>query len=264
MSDASQADVVNQAITDDAVPMMSEQNPTEVDLLRGIKEDTDDGVVWHTKAVVRELNGEDEEALSAYSRKDVMYTEYMNALLSRAVVSIGKLNDISDGVINKLVMPDREMLYLAILRVTYGDTRELHTSCQACHTLNTITIDLNEDFPITEPTFDIQVGFKVTVGKTEYTLRLPNGDDTMYAQKHGDTDAKYNTAILSRCVVFNGNQPENMLEWARKLTLPTRKKLIAALLDIDTGPTLEGVDTHCAECGVLMPILLDWVSLLLG
>jgi len=257
-------EVINNAIFDEAVPQIAQQEPTSVKLLRGVRAEEDGVVTWHMDAEVRELTGEDEEALAAIERKEgVLYTEYMNALLSRAVTRVGDLPG-SETVLSKLILADREILFLAILRATYGPTRDLHTVCYSCGTPNTVTIDLIDDFPYQSPEFDPREPFDVKGRKQTYRLRLPNADDTVFAQRHGKTDPEVNTAMLSRCVVFDQDAPEDPLDWAKKLNVADRRKLINALLDVKIGPRLEGVDTHCAECGVEMPILLDWVSLLLS
>lgn len=269
MSEQAQADAVNEAIAD-PVPEMPDAPGTSVELMRGIYEDNEDGGVWHTIAEVRELNGEDEEYLASIEGKDgLLYTEYMTALLSRAVVRVGDL-DIPSGsaasaILNKLILGDRDLLYLAIMKATYGDTRDVRMACISCAAMNDVVLELDTDFPITKPDFDVQKGIDVETSKGVVTLRLPNGEDTLAAQKNSKNDAELNTVMLSRCVVWpKGKAPKDPVKWARSLKVPDRKKLIKALLEIEIGPQMEGVETQCASCGKNMPILLDWVSLLLG
>lgn len=267
MSTAADADLINQAGTD-PVPSMSVPLSTEVQLLRGIGETLEDGKeVWHDTAYIRELNGGDEEALAALeSKKGLTYTEYMNALLERSVSSIGDLNvATTPAVLNKLVLADRDMLFLGIVRATYGSERELRARCQACGEWNDIVIDLNDDFPIKQPDFDIRKPIEVPLskGRSVY-LRLPNGFDSIEAQKDAKTDAQLNTNMLARCAVFPDGEPEDRLEWARNLNVADRKKMVLALLDIEIGPSLEAVETQCDSCGADLPISLDWVSLLLS
>ena len=86
---SSDAAAVNQALQDPA-PKVDLPTSLKVDLYRGLYIPSSDE--WYTTATVRELNGEDEEALSAFDvQKNVTYSEYMTHLLKRGVVSIGDL-----------------------------------------------------------------------------------------------------------------------------------------------------------------------------
>lgn len=269
MSTASDAETINNVAADPA-PSMPTPLSTSIKLLRGLGEKHEDGTeVWHDVAEVRELTGADEEWLAALeSKPGLTYTEYMNALLDRAVVRIGTLV-VADlpGIMNKLILPDRDMLFLGVVRATYGVQRDVRALCPHCGASNDISIDLDEDFPVKKAPFDLRETIKVKLKNgTVQQLRLPNGADTVAAQKGTKTDAEINTVMLSRCAVFDDNEPADRMEWARGLNVGDRRKLINALLDLNgkIGPDLEGVDTQCATCGEDMPISLDWVSLLLS
>jgi hypothetical protein len=266
MSEQDDAARVNDAILD-PVPTMPDAPDTIVDLMRGLHEDNDEGGVWHTRAEIRELNGEDEEYLASIeNKKDLMYSEYMSALLSRTVLRVGTIevnNNIK--IIDKLILGDRDLLYLQIMKVTYGETRLIKMPCVHCSQVNDVTLELDNDFPITYPDFDVREGVRVETSKGTITLRLPNGEDTVAVQKDSKSDAQMNTAMLARCASWpEGQAPADPMKWARTLGLGDRKKLVNALLDIEIGPKLGEVETQCASCGKDMPILLDWVSLLLG
>jgi hypothetical protein len=266
MSTKVEADAINEAMSD-PVPTMSDPPSNHVELMRGIKQSTDLGDVWHTDAVVRELNGADEEFLAALEKKKgLTYSEYMSGLLSRAVLTIGDLDvSKSPAIVDKLILGDRDLLYMGIMRATYGDTREIRTTCTSCNTSNDVVLDLDEDFPIRYPDFDVKDGMKVKTSQGVITLRLPNGEDTVYVQKNSKNDAELNTLMLARCSVWDDdNAPEDAEKWAKELNLADRKKLINALLKVDIGPKMGEVETQCASCEKDMPILLDWVSLLLG
>lgn len=267
MSTASDAETIN-ALTADPVPSMPTPLSTRIELLRGLGEKNADGTEnWHTTAQVRELTGEDEEYLATIEgKKGLTYTEFMNTLLERAVLKIGDLDVPSlPGIMNKLILADRDMLFLGLVRATYGVTREFRVTCPSCGVSNDIKIDLDEDFPIKTTDLDLRDTIKVETRQGIIQLRLPNGEDTIEAQKLATTDAELNTVMLSRCSVWEeGQAPQDRLVWARKLGKADRDKLIKALLDIQVGPDLEGVDTQCATCGKDLPIVLDWVSLLLS
>lgn len=268
MSTASDADVIN-SLGADPVPSMPTPLSTHIKLLRGLGEKTADGVeTWHDLAEVRELTGEDEEYLASLQGKEgLTYTEYMNFLLERAVLRIGDLvvKDLP-GIMNKLALPDRDMLFLGVVRATYGIERSMRARCPHCGTSNDIVLNLDDDFPIRKADFDMRDTIKVKTNKGIVQLRLPTGEDTIQAQKQAKSDAEINTVMISRCSVWEkGEEPADRMAWARKLNIGDRRKLIDVLLAADNlGPDLEAVDTQCAECSKPLPILLDWVSLLLS
>ncbi len=272
MSDdfSAQADIINTASADEAPEMPAPSDP-HVQLIRGIHQLTDEVDVWHDIAEVRELTGEDEEFLAASANKSkeaMSFTKYMGILLQRGVLKIGDLDvQQTPQVIDKLVTPDREILFLAMVKATYGPTRKLRVLCGNCGADNTVEIELDEDFTIVEPKFDVRKDIVVKTSKGPIRLRLPNGEDYEAVQKDESlTDAEVNTLMLARCSVWDPkDKPASTEKWARGLGIADRKLLIQILLDSALfGPDLEGVETQCAECGNDLAISLDWVSLLFG
>lgn len=265
MSTSAEAETINAAATDSA-PEMPTPLDNVVTLLRGVHQELDGQEKWHDVATVRELTGEDEEALDVLGKKkNVTYTEYMDAFLKRAVLQIGTF-DVQEhpGVLDKLILADRNTLFLAIVRSTYGNTRMIRATCAQCDTSNDIEIELDVDFKVIRPDFSLQEPIEVQTHKGTFKLRLPNGEDLIAAQKDGKSESETNSIILSRCLIFDENAPQDRLDYARKLNTGVRRKLIDTLLDVEAGPNLEGVDTQCANCEAELPVLLDWVSLLLG
>lgn len=267
MSTSSDADIINSSVQD-PMPSMKVGLMTEIELLRGLGEKHEDGSeTWHSLAKFKELTGEDEEALAGLENKpNITYTEYMNTLLARAVTHIGDLEVKKlPGLLNKLILADRDMLFLGVVRATYGLTRDLRVTCPHCGESNDVQINLDEDFPIKRPDFDLRDTLKVHTHKGLYQLRLPNGEDTVEAQKKAKTDAEINTALLARCAVFEaGEEPADRVQWAKSLNAGVRRQLVNALLEVQVGPDLSGVNTPCAHCGEEIQMTLDWVSLLLG
>jgi hypothetical protein len=271
MSDlAAQADIINAASADPAPEMAPPPSPT-VQLLRGIHQITDEVDVWHATAEVRELNGEDEEFLAATAAKakdGMSFTKYMATLLQRGVLKIGDLDvQAFPAVIDKLIMADREILFLEMVKATYGATRKIRVICGHCSQDNTVEIELEEDFKVKPPSFDVRKELEVDTSKGIVRLRLPNGEDMDLIQKDDKlTDAQVNTLMLARCSVWEkGKEPADREQWARQLSVADRKTLISSLLEAaNFGPDLEGVETQCVECGNDMAISLDWVSLLFG
>lgn len=260
----SEVDAVNAAIGDE-VPHISEAPNTSVELMRGLYNPETDS--WETVAIVRELNGEDEEALaSATSKKTLSYAEYMSALLSRAVMRIGNIEINSQThLIDDLLIGDRDMLFIGTVKATYGRIRELEVSCSNCEGTNYVSLNLDEDFESNQPTHPLHKPLEVELKDGSVVkLNYPTGADSLYVAKKAKTTAEQNTLMLSRCAVWDSNPPRDKEQWAKSLNLGDRGKLVRALSTDPPGPKMEEVNTQCAKCGEDLLILMDWVSLLFG
>jgi len=262
MSDSADADTINDAIGGSKAPRMAASLTTTIDLLRGVMETTEGDPVWHSIAEVRELTGADEEALGKLDKKkELTYDEYTAAILKMAVLNIGDIDiQATPEALDKLILADRDILFLGLVRATYGVNKNVRTMCRECSTSNDVVIELDKDFEVVQPDFDIKEPIVVDTHKGTFNLRLPNNEDIREAGKE-NTPAETNTLILSRCLVWKVSGPQDPIEFVKNLNTGVRRKLLDALV-VDIGPKLQEVDTQCAECGEEMPLLLDWVSLL--
>lgn len=257
MSDySSTAEAINTAL-EDPVPYMAKSPDTSVKLLRGFE--------GYKDAVVREMTGADEEHLSAMeARSTLAYPEYVSALLKRTVTSIGTY-DISKmpHIIDELIIGDRDLLFLAVVKATYGKIRTYHIACPHCKEDTDLSVDVDEDFPVLGSEADADADIEVILrdGKT-YTFRHPNGSDSREINRKAKTSAEQNTMMISRCVV---NGPAgNAAGWARSLSISDRNKIVDAILEKKIGPKVGEVNDPCPSCGEQIVLPLDWVSLLFG
>jgi len=261
---SSQAAAVNQALQEPA-PKVDLPTSLKVDLFRGLYEPS--SKEWYTTATVRELNGEDEEALSAFDvQKNVTYSEYMTHLLKRGVVTIGnvEVNGRAE-IIDDLIVGDRDALFLGVLKATYGRYREFQVTCRECDGDNDVTMDLDKDFKSEPVKVDLHKPINVKLkNNTTVQLRYPTGGDSQNAGKRGKTTAEQNTIILSRCALLDGKTTIEKEAWARGLSLADRNKLIKALFSAQPGPRMEEVETQCSHCNAKIVLALDWVALLFG
>ena len=259
-----EAESVNNALKED-VPTIGKPEPTYVDLIRGIV-DSNTGK-WHTAAEVRELTGEDEEFLASLeSDRSMTYARYMNSLVARATVRIGAIEvNNSPNVVQELIVGDRDLLFLGIVRATYGPEKTFTRNCSTCDKPNDVTINLTEDFPVKMPTIDVHGTLEVPLKRGSVKVRIPNGADNLYVSKAGSTSAEQSTLLISRCTVWDDiDAPKDPIRWAKSLSLADRNKIVRAILDIEVGPSMREVNTQCAHCSNEMIIAIDWVSLLLG
>ncbi len=253
------------AAISDPVPRIVATPNTTLELICGIfNEATKE---WETTAVVKELTGEDEEALAALdSNDDLLYAQYMAALLKRSVVSVGntKINDKPDAI-DDLILGDRDSLFLATVRATYGENREYEINCPHCKQSNDVLIVMS-DFPVKKPKHNPQEPLVVTLRNgTKQKFRLVSGKDSQIVGKKAKTIPEQNTILISRCAVWdNGNKPDNVEKWAKDLGMKDRAVIIDKLLEAQPGPEIKEVEAHCAHCEKLFPIALNWASLLFG
>lgn len=260
----SNSDAVSAAIAD-PIPHINDAPNTVVDLLRGIYNIETD--TWETQALVRELNGEDEEALASLtSKKTLSYAEYMSALLARSVLKIGNIDiESAPSLIDQLIIGDRDMLFIGTVKATYGRVRELEVTCGNCEATNYVTLNLDEDFAVTAPKNSLHAPMEVSLKDGSVVkLNYPTGADSLYVAKKAKNTAEQNTLMLSRCAVWDSNPPRDREQWAKSLNLGDRGKLVKALSTDPPGPKMEEVNTQCANCGEDLLIVMDWVSLLFG
>lgn len=257
------AQTANSAIAD-PVPTIDSPPSTEVKLIRGVL-NTATGD-WEKVATVRELTGEDEEYLASLDAKeDLSYGDYLNYLLQRAVVSIGSMPvSNSQHLIDELIIGDRDLLFLGVIRATYGRAREMQLNCGNCGGSNDVTIDLDDDFKVDTSAVDISKPIAIQLKDSQtFHFNYPTTGDSRYASKKGKTTAEQNTYIIARCLIADMDR-DSREAWAKKLTLVDRKKIVKAINQAQPGPRMEEVKTQCSHCDEELTVVLDWVSLLFG
>jgi hypothetical protein len=181
-------------------------------------------------------------------------------------VRIGDINTSgSKSLIEELITGDRDTLLLGIIKATYGPERTFTYPCSSCSTPNSITIELDVDFPIQKSKENLRDPFEVTFknGK-KVKFRYPVGSDNI-AMGKGETIAQQSTILISRCVVWPDHKDALFNEeWAKNLSMNDRNLILKALLSQKVGPKLGEVNTQCAHCGADIVVNIDWVSLLLA
>lgn len=248
------------AMFQDPAPGMGAPPDTTVELIYGLP-----GIGGRqTTAVVREMTGEDEEYMAALGeRTDLTYPEYLSQLLKRVVISIGDVDTQKNpSAVDSLIIGDRDLLFLGMIKATYGPVREFTVVCRACQQDNNLLINIDADFPVVgdKSVVEKPVTVKLRNGKT-VTVRIPTAEDSRVVSKRGKTMAEQNTLMLSRCCDVDVRDPE---AWARSLGVADRKALVDALSSTKVGPKVEEVNDPCAHCGETISVVLDWVSLLFG
>lgn len=265
MSTQSEASELNNAIKD-PVPELRKSESLIISLQRGLIDPTSG--IWQTEAEVREMTGEDEEYMSGIEAKgSISYSDYMVSLLKKTVIRVGSISVTNNpATLDNLSIGDRNILFLGVIRATYGRSKEFQVTCQECSKDNDVLVDLEEDFPVQEPDTDLRspLEIKLRNGST-VKLRVPTTGDSALISKKSQTASEQNTLMITRCSVWDeGAQPSNIEKWAKSLNMADRNKIVKAILDIKAGPKIEEVKVPCAHCSQEMIIRIDWISLLLS
>ena len=264
MNTKNDAAAINAAMAD-PVPRIQLTPNTTVELFRGVFNDKTNE--WETTTVVKELTGEDEEALAALDADgDLLYAQYMSALLKRSVVSVGNTKVTENpSIIDELILGDRDTLFLATVTATYGDNREYQINCPHCKKSNDVLIDL-KGFPTKETKLDAKASISVTLRSGELQeFRLVTGGDSQAVSKKANSVPEQNTVLIARCALWdNKEKPRDVEKWAKKLGMKDRAVIIDKLLEAQPGPEIKEVEALCAHCEKPFPIALNWASLLFG
>lgn len=241
-------------------PVMPQTPDTAVSLIRGINL----GDTWLDTAHVREMTGADEEFLASMeTRTNANYADYVLALLKRTTVSIGDISIANNPeVLNELIIGDRDLLFLNVIKATYGNNREFKVMCPHCSKSNDLLVNLSEDFPIEGDPQSARKPISVTLrnGMT-LTVNHPTAVDSAAIGKSNKNTAQQNTMMIAKCVVIDVPNKE---EWARTLNVADRSTIVNAIFDAKIGPSPREVNAPCGHCGESITLMFDWVSLLFG
>lgn len=245
------------------VPFIEPPPDTVVRLPGGGLMDSDGTL--HDEAVVKELTGSDEEALS---KAEVTKTlgRYIQVLVRRGTESIGAYQHPDDKLLGELLIGDREALILAIRRATYGDELKLTVVCPSCTSAVDVTYDLATEIPITEmeDKYKRDIGVKLRDGR-HALFRIPTcaDQDALYATQN-KTMSEMNSVLMSRCLISIDGQPVQGRNAVLALGIRDRKKIVAALNGAQPGPKYNEIDIECPSCGAESPLQVRLLDLFRG
>lgn len=247
--------MISEAVADSPQPAtasepvtISRPPDTEVELLVGLVNPLE-GTTEKT-AVVRELNGNDEEALSAPALVRSV-PKYLNAIAVRGTETVGG-QKADDSLIGGLLIGDREMLLLGIRRATYGDDLELITRCPHCETVD-------EDFSYPLSSVPVRRLENIEDAIYGFTLELPSGKTAhVNLPRAADQDAlllatdkntgELNTLMLSRCVQRIDDMPLMGAGQVKAMSIRDREYVMKQINDRTPGPRLGEAKRTCGAC----------------
>lgn len=218
--------------------------------------------VWEREVRCRELTGVDEEALA----KSASAYAYFNTVLALGVVSIGSFDITPHSIperqyfLNDLLIGEREQVFLKIVQVSFGNTRNVDFTCQTCSTEQEVTLLLDTDFPPAKVENADATVLEHTTSKGDvltYRAAL-GGDQEEVMDKKGLTSAEQNTLMLERCVTKrNGELIPDPHGFARSLTMRDRQKLLELM--VARQPQIDlNIVTTCAACGGKQTLGMGW------
>lgn len=240
-------------LEDDEQPVRADLPPDDLVNLPG-------GLVKKDKliktAIVKELNGEDEEALARASQSGNTF-HFFDRLLKCGVVQLGESKD-PEELLKDLLIGDRDALILGIRKATYGDEIEIADwICPSCAATATLTMT-TDDIPVkefTDPYNDAE--FKVNLRKGGFAdVRLATGEDQLAALSNKElTTAQVETIFLRRCVIRLTDERgvEHSMQGypslAREMSMPDRHAILNELRERQPGPKYDEIKYKCESCG---------------
>lgn len=209
-------------------------------------------------AEVKELNGEDEEAISKASSA----SKSISILLQRGLVKLGD-KDASKEDLDALLSGDRDAILIGIRIATFGNLIPLNVMCGSCNHEQLTEVDLNEDVPVV--TLKNSIADRVWEKKTKQgtlKLSLPNGVTQKKLLENIDkTISEINTILLSGCILSVDNAPALGTQTALSLGLAERNQIVEEILTKNPGPRLGEVKKVCKACGEDIPLPLGLLDL---
>jgi len=262
MAEANQEDTASQGPPIVEVPFIDPPPDTTVRLPGGGLLDPDGTV--HDVAVVRELNGADEEVLSKIEANKSQI-KFVQTLVRLGTESIGDYSKLDDKLMGELLVGDRETLLLAIRRATYGDEMNLTLVCPSCVSAVEAKFDLASEIPIKElehPNRRVEV--KLRNGQVA-VLGIPTAaDQDAILSMPGKTNAEMNTALIGRCLITIDGMPATGRSAALGLGAVDRRKISEALVEAQPGPKYGEVNLDCPGCGREFPLQVGLAELFRG
>ena len=240
---------------EDKTPLIGEPGDTTVRLPGGY---VDEKGQRYLTAEVRELTGEDEEAL-ARAAAGGNPSRYAQVLLERGTVQVGPYPS-TPVLISNLLAGDRDMLMLGIRCATYGTNIDVDVKCPVCGVEAHIQVLAKEDITV-KPLEDVGPEYHIDLRAAHSAqVRLVLGSDiNSLGDAEEATLAEQNTLLLSRCILSIDGialKPGTALQRVKQLGMGDRRTILAFLNANQPGPNFEDVKYACTACGKEMTLAL--------
>jgi hypothetical protein len=210
------------------------------------------------EAEVRELNGIDEEAIAKIADPG----KSLLTILQRGVVSVGDTKATVE-ILDQLLAGDRELLLIAIRKVTFGNEVKLEGACPECLAPDqTFTIDLTEDVEIRRLEDPMDRSFTMDTKLGKVLVSLPTGrTQKKLLQNAEKTVPELDTILLKDCVNEINGMPIVDVKQVQALGISDRRKITNEIADRAPGPRLGDIKKMCTACEQEVPLPLTVADL---
>lgn len=207
-----------------------------------------DGMVVRD-AVVREMNGFDEEAVAKVaSASEVNLTKVIDTIVQRCTESVGGAS-LSPADFAAMTVGDRDELYLGVIEATFGADKTFTLTCTHCDERNDIVFSLHGDIERrkdTSPTFERPVSLPSGKLALIHPVRVCDAEKVFDGEDR--TAAEQNTLLLAQCVVSVDGIPVQAPLIMQALGVRDRRALVQAIADAQAGPVFGEHEVPCASC----------------
>lgn len=259
---------------DDAPPPVIEEPPDDVVHLPGGYLDRKGAV--HSTVRIRELTGADEEELAKPAARRTAW-HLVDTINRRCITHLGDTPvgtpEMPTSEIGNLLSGDRDMVAVAVRRITYGDTLELPVSCPLCLHAFDVKYDLRSkddggDVPVKKLPVDparqqLEIDLPVhrRLGPGKATVRLVTGADWgAVTERNSDqsmSSQELTTQILKECVDAYRGRPVTSVQQILDMPGSDRKAIREFLTDTTCGPRFEEVTQECPGCHGNFPLVVN-------
>ncbi len=222
-----------------------------------------EGGLRHVEAMVRPLNGYDEEFLF---EEAASYTPVRRAtaILSRCTLRLGPVSPVSETHVAHLSAGDREALLLHLRRLTFGDRMQATVSCPRVGCDQRLDLEVRVGDLLAPVSREAAESYETQVaggsGIYRMRFRLPTGADQEAAVEAAGQGVEAGVrTLVERCVLAAEASAGAVA--ARELPAPVLSGLSEAMARLDPQAEVE-LAVRCPSCGAQFQTLLDAAAFL--
>ena len=216
-------------------PRMPASPDLSIKLPRGVYDQS--RRIFLTEGYVRELDGEDEEALAKLRTP----AEWFDGVVALGIARMGDIDfnqlsfEQSKSLTGTLLPGEDMMVYLKVVTATFGPDRDIKYQCQNARCGREIETSLHipTDFPVSLPEGDYLPTYAFQSSKGKVTYRLITSSDEaqlLAASTETTTSAEMTSAALVKSIIaVNGLPPQDPDGFVRSLSIRDRQALLEVI-----------------------------------
>lgn len=244
-----------------------------------------DGVIYNM-AEITAMDGNDEELIMdkkvASNGANIVTTLLANKIVTLTNDEGKELDKISYNMVKGMFTGDRDMLLLAIRKLSLGNIMTINAQCPRCGEKYEVDVDLEEDVVIkmwdSEENelhrskhgigyVDFELPDGVHDGENVHKkgwLKLPTGTlEEQLAPMLNQNPGKANTALITACIEQLGDLPMVDTKMVRSMTRRDREYITRLIKEVNVGPQFR-VGISCPYCGNDFKVMLELPNFFMG